>query len=68
LRAVPSLLKDGTEQIEGAIGRNITAVKQLAELTRTSFGPNGTVPFSVATADAGRCPSHIPHSPFDSIL
>ncbi len=40
-RGIPNLLKDGTEQIEGAVGKNITACTQLADLTRTSLGPNG---------------------------
>jgi T-complex protein 1 subunit theta len=39
------LLKDGYKHYQGldeAVYRNIEAAKQLAEVTRTSFGPNGT--------------------------
>lgn len=38
------LLKDGTKHLSGleqAVLRNIEAVSQLADKTRTSMGPNG---------------------------
>ncbi len=38
------LLKDGTKHLSGleqALLRNIEAVKDLSEKTRTSMGPNG---------------------------
>jgi len=43
-RGVPKLYKDGTENLSGlqnAVLRNLLACKQLWEITRTSFGPNG---------------------------
>lgn len=41
---LPGLLKDGYKHLSGleeAIIRNIEAVKKLAQITRTSLGPNG---------------------------
>lgn len=43
-RGVPKLFKDGTENLTGlqaAVLRNLQACKELWEITRTSFGPNG---------------------------
>lgn len=43
-RGVPNLFKEGTKSLSGleqAVLRNIEACQQLAEITRTSFGPNG---------------------------
>lgn len=43
-RGVPNLFKEGTKSLSGleqAILRNIEACQQLADMTRTSFGPNG---------------------------
>lgn len=39
-----SLLKEGSRHLQGAeesIGRNIAACKEMAQVTRSSFGPNG---------------------------
>ncbi|KAJ1927368.1 T-complex protein 1 subunit theta [Tieghemiomyces parasiticus] len=41
---LPQLFKDGYKNLQGveeAVIRNITAVKQMSEMTRTSLGPNG---------------------------
>lgn len=43
-RGVPNLFKDGTKSLSGleqAVLRNIEAVQKLADITRTSYGPNG---------------------------
>lgn len=43
-RGIPNLFKEGTKTLSGleqAVLRNIEACVQLADLTRTSFGPNG---------------------------
>jgi len=43
-RGVPNLFKEGTKTmtgLEAAVLRNIEACQQLADITRTSFGPNG---------------------------
>jgi len=43
-RGVPNLFKEGTKSLSGleaAVLRNIEACQQLADITRTSFGPNG---------------------------
>ncbi len=42
---IDELLKDGTKHIQGvddAVLRNLEAVGSLADITRTSMGPNGT--------------------------
>ena len=41
---IQALLKEGTKSMSGledAVYRNIEAAQQLAQITRTSFGPNG---------------------------
>lgn len=43
--ALTELLKDGSKHIQGvdaAVLRNIEAVKNLSNITKTSLGPNGT--------------------------
>lgn len=43
-RGVPNLFKQGTSHLSGteeAVVRNLRACKELAELTRTSLGPQG---------------------------
>jgi len=43
-RGIPRLFKDGYRQftgVEEAVLKNIEAVKQLCEIVRTSYGPNG---------------------------
>ena len=43
-RGIPNLMKDGSTSLSGleqAVLRNIEACKQLTDVTRTSFGPNG---------------------------
>jgi len=43
-RGIPNLLKDGTRHRSGlqeAVLKNLEACKQLADITRTSMGPNG---------------------------
>ena len=43
-RGIPNLFKEGTKHRSGlheAIFRNVDACKQLADITRTSLGPNG---------------------------
>jgi T-complex protein 1 subunit theta len=43
-RGIPSLMKEGTKQLSGleqVVMRNIEACKQLADITRTSYGPTG---------------------------
>jgi T-complex protein 1 subunit theta len=43
-RGVPNLFKSGVQHqtgLEAAVLRNLEACKQLADLTKTSFGPNG---------------------------
>lgn len=43
-RGVPNLFKEGTKSLSGleaAVLRNIEACTQLADITRTSYGPNG---------------------------
>jgi len=43
-RGIPSLMKEGTKQLSGleqVVLRNIEACKQLADITRTSYGPTG---------------------------
>lgn len=43
-RGIPNLLKDGTRHRSGlqeAVLKNLEACKQLADITRTSIGPNG---------------------------
>jgi len=43
-RGTPNLFKDGTEHLSGleqAVIKNCRACKELTELTRTSYGPNG---------------------------
>ena len=43
-KGIPKLFKDGYKQftgVEEAILNNTAAVKQFAEIVRTSFGPNG---------------------------
>lgn len=43
-RGVPNLFKEGTKTLSGleqAVLRNVEACEQLADLTRTSYGPNG---------------------------
>ena len=45
---ISSLLKEGTKQLSGleeAIVRNIEAVRELSDITRTSLGPNGLLNF-----------------------
>jgi T-complex protein 1 subunit theta len=42
--SVSEILKDGTKHLSGleqSMLRNIEAVRDLSELTRTSMGPNG---------------------------
>lgn len=62
-RGIPRIFKDGYRQftgIEEAVLKNIEAVKQLCEIIRTSFGPNGMNKMVInhidklyVTADAG---------------
>lgn len=43
-RGVPNLFKEGTKSLSGleaAVLKNIEACQQLADITRTSYGPNG---------------------------
>lgn len=43
-RGIPNLMKEGSTSLSGleqAVLRNIEACKQLTDVTRTSFGPNG---------------------------
>lgn len=43
---LPQMLKQGAQHQQGleeAVFRNIAATRELAELTRTSLGPNGKV-------------------------
>ncbi len=45
-RGIPNLFKQGTQHMRGleeAVIRNIDACKDLANITRTSMGPNGTL-------------------------
>jgi len=45
MTSLTSMLKEGTQHLKGveeALLRNIEACKQLAEVVRTSLGPNGT--------------------------
>jgi T-complex protein 1 subunit theta len=42
--SIGDMLKDGTKHLQGvneATARNIEAGKNLAQITRTSLGPNG---------------------------
>lgn len=62
-RGIPRIFKDGYRQFSGveeAVLKNIEAVKQLCEIVRTSFGPNGMNKMVInhidklyVTADAG---------------
>lgn len=44
-RGVPNLFKQGTQHftgLEAAVMRNVEACENLAKITRTSLGPNGS--------------------------
>jgi hypothetical protein len=46
MQGLSDLLKEGTKHYQGvdeAVAKNLDAAKQLADITRTSLGPQGTV-------------------------
>lgn len=54
---VPKLFKGGTQHLSGleqAVLRNVEACEDLAHITRTSLGPNGTISHSLKHA-TGSC-------------
>lgn len=50
------LLKEGTRHLAGvdeAVLKNIDAVREMSKISRTSLGPQGTLPLSLSMLSAG---------------